>query len=140
MAHPVHSGAWRAMGCSVEAVVVGGSPGLLQVAPTPIDHPERRWRRFPPDSDISRLNHAAGSTVHIDPATVVLLEAMIEGWRATGGAFDPTLLVPLVSLGYAASWNDPAAVTSVPAGAMLRSDLDELVVDRSRDIVSAPRG
>jgi thiamine biosynthesis lipoprotein len=128
------------MGSSVDVVVVGGSAELLDVASISIGHLERCWSRFLPDSDISRLNHAAGSTVHIDPATTVLLEAMIEGWRATAGAFDPTLLVPLVSLGYAASWSDPAAVTSVPAGAMLRSDLDELLIDRAGNVAAAPRG
>src|SRR5258706_11007091 len=140
MAHAGPSGAWRAMGCSVHAVVVGGGPGLLEVARTSIDHLERRWSRFLPDSDISRLNHAAGSTVHIDPATVVLLESMIDGWRATAGAFDPTLLAPLIGLGYAASWHDPAAVTAVPSRALLRGDLDELVVDADRHLAAAPRG
>ena len=128
------------MGCSVDVVVVGGSPELLRAATTSIDHLERRWSRFLPDSDISRLNHAAGSTVHIDPATVVLLEAMIEGWRATAGAFDPTLLAPLVGLGYAASWHDPTAITPVPSGALLRGDLDDLVVDADHNLATAPRG
>src|SRR5258706_7126304 len=140
MAHAGPSGAWRAMGCSVHAVVVGGGPGLLEVARTSIDHLERRWSRFLPDSDISRLNHAAGSTVHIDPATVVLLEAMIEGWRATAGAFDPTLLAPLVGLGYAASWHEPAAVTALPSRALFRCGLDELVVDPGGHLATAPRG
>ena len=105
MSNDVHVGKWRAMGSSVEVVVVGCRPELLDVAKSSIDHHERHWSRFLPDSDISRLNHAAGSTVHIDPATVVLLRAMIDGWRATTGAFDPTLLAPLVGLGYAASWD-----------------------------------
>ena len=136
----VRAGVWRAMGCSVDVVVVGGPPGLLDLARTAIDHLEGRWSRFLPDSDISRLNHAAGSTVHIDPATVVLLRAMLDGWRATAGAFDPTLLVPLVGLGYAASWNDPTAVTSLPHGALWRCDLDDLRVDEGRDVAAAPRG
>lgn len=140
MSHDVHAGTWRAMGCSVEVVVVGGRPELLDLAKSSIDHHERHWSRFLPDSDISRLNHAAGSTVHIDPATVVLLQAMIDGWRATTRAFDPTLLAPLVGLGYAASWDDPAAVTSLPYGALWRSDLDQLVIDRDRCVATAPVG
>ena len=71
------------MGCAVDVVIVDGSPDLLYLARVSIEHLERRWSRFLPDSDISRLNHAAGSTVHIDPATVVLLRAMVDGWRAT---------------------------------------------------------
>ena len=129
------------MGCSVDVVIVGGAPVLLELARTAIDHLEQCWSRFTPHSDISRLNHGAGSTtVHVDPATVGLLRAMVDGWRATAGAFDPTLLAPLVGLGYAASWHDPAAVTSVPDGARPRADLDQLRIDADRDLVSLPSG
>jgi thiamine biosynthesis lipoprotein len=128
------------MGCSVDVVVVGGPSGLLDLARSSIDHLERRWSRFLPDSDLSRLNHAAGSPVHTDPATMVLLQAMLDGWRATGGLFDPTLLAPLVSLGYGASWHDPTSVTSLPHGALLRGDLDELLIDPAENIVTAPKG
>jgi FAD:protein FMN transferase len=136
----VHAGSWRAMGCSVEVLIVGGSPDLLHLARASIDHLEGRWSRFLPESDISRLNHAAGSTVHIDPATVVLLHAMTDGWRATAGAFDPTLLAPLVGLGYSASWHDPATVTSLPHEAMMRVDLDQLQVDAQHCTARAPHG
>lgn len=128
------------MGCAVDVVVVGGPPHLLDLAKTAIDHLERRWSRFLSESDISRLNHAAGSIVHLDPATLVLLQAMLDGWRATTGAFDPTLLVPLVGLGYGVSWSDPSAVTSLPHAALLRGDLDQLALDHERNLVRAPDG
>jgi thiamine biosynthesis lipoprotein len=140
MANDVHVGAWRAMGCAVDVVVVGGSSQLLDLARTSIDHLERRWSRFLSESDISRLNHAAGSTVCVDPATVVLVQAMLDGWRATAGAFDPTLLVPLVGLGYGASWHDPLAVTSLPNKALLRGDLDQLAIDQQRSLIRTPQG
>jgi FAD:protein FMN transferase len=128
------------MGCAVDVVVVGGSPDLLYLARMSIDHLERCWSRFRPESDISRLNHAAGSTVHIDPATAVLLRAMLDGWRATAGAFDPTLLAALVGLGYAASWDDPATVTSLPHGSLLRGDLDQVSIDPQLNLASLPPG
>jgi FAD:protein FMN transferase len=131
---------WRAMGCAVDVVIVGGPPQLLDRAKASIDHLEQRWSRFLPDSDISRLNHAAGSPVQTDPATIVLLRSMLDGWRATAGAFDPTLLAPLVGLGYAASWHDPAAVTSLPHAALFRGDLNALSIDDERCTVRAPRG
>ena len=92
------------------------------------------------ESDISRLNHAAGSILHVDPATVVLLRAMRDGWRVTDGAFDPTLLAPLAGLGYAASWHDPAAVTSLPSGALARGDPEQMWIDHERNLVRAPAG
>ena len=128
------------MGCSVDVVLVGGSTELLDLARTSIDHLEECWSRFMSESDISRLNHAAGSILHVDPATVVLLQAMLDGWRITDGAFDPTLLAPLVALGYAASWHDPAAVTSLPSGALARGDLEQTWIDPVRNLVCAPAG
>lgn len=92
------------------------------------------------ESDISRLNHAAGSIVRVDPATVVLLQAMLDGWRATRGAFDPTLLAALAGLGYAASWHDPASTTSLPAGSLARGDLEQMWIDHERNLVRAPAG
>ncbi len=128
------------MGCAVEVVVVGGSPEPLDLARTSIDHLERCWSRFQPSSDISRLNHTAGSTIDVDPATLVLVRAMGDGWRATSGAFDPTLLAPLVGLGYGASWHDPAMITSLPRGSMPQRNLDEIVVDHPRHTISIPNG
>ncbi len=128
------------MGSSVDVVLVGGSPELLEQAAHDVAHLEFCWSRFLPHSDISRLNNAGGSPLRVDPATVVLLRAMLDGWRATGGGFDPTLLAPLVGLGYAASWHDPAAVTSLPSGASLRGNLDELVIDDVDSVVLAPIG
>lgn len=128
------------MGCAVDVLIVGGTPDLIDLARTSIEHLECCWSRFLSESDISRINHAAGSTVHIDPATVVLLQAMLDGWRATGGLFDSTLLAPLVSLGYATSWHDPSVVTSLPHGALLRGDLNAVSIDHQSNLVSAPRG
>ena len=128
------------MGCSVDVTVVGGSPGLLDLARASIDHLERRWSRFLPDSDISRLNHAAGSTVHIDPATVVLLEAMVEGWRATAGAFDPTLLAPLVGLGYAASWMTRPRSPHFPPRRCCAAISTSWSIDADGSTATAPHG
>jgi FAD:protein FMN transferase len=135
-----HTWSWRAMGCAVEAVIVGGPQDLLGVAASSIAHLEQRWSRFLPDSDISRINHAAGSTVRVDPATMVLFHAMLDGWRSTAGVFDPTLLAPLVGLGYASSWHDPALATSLPLGALLRGDLNAVRLDDRRNTITVPRG
>ena len=65
---------------------------------------------------------------------------MRDGWRATDGTFDPTLLAPLVGLGYSASWHDPATVTSLPHGATMRGDLDQLDLDAERCTARSPLG
>ena len=120
--------------------MVAGDVSLLAEARRLIEHLERCWSRFLPASDLSRLNAARGAAVAVDPSTIVLLEAMVHGFIATDGAFDPTLLAPLVGLGYAASWHDSSAVTSVPAGSTLSGRIDEVAVDVAASVAQLPVG
>ena len=57
---------FRAMGSDVH-VLVNGPAGLLQVARHRIQELERRWSRFRPDSEISRLNALAGAPMAVSP-------------------------------------------------------------------------
>ncbi len=131
---------FRAMGCEVEVVAVGGTAHHLGLARRLVTGFEQRWSRFLPTSDISRINAAAGADVVVDPSTVTLVTAMVQAWAATDGAFDPTLLAPLVDLGYGASWDDPGRVTHVPPGAARRSVPTDVLVDPDACVVRAPVG
>ena len=82
---------FRAMGTDVH-VIVHGPLELVQLAREVVDDLERRWSRFLPDSEVSELNRRAGSWVAVSPATVELVGRAVEGWRATDGAYDPTVL------------------------------------------------
>jgi thiamine biosynthesis lipoprotein len=98
----------RVMGCRAGLTVTAAArdvDGLVAAAEDRLRHLERCWSRFLPDSDISRLNRARGRPVVVDPWTITLITAMAAGARATTGAFDPTLLVALVGLGYGPSWS-----------------------------------
>jgi len=81
-----------------------------------LDHLEARWSRFLPDSDISRLNLAAGQPVHVDSTTITLLAAMTDAWNATERRFDPSTLPALWKAGYRSSIDDPGRVTHLPSG------------------------
>ena len=145
MMSPPRSGAARrvsfaAMGCTAEVVVVGGAVDLLDHAREQIARLERCWSRFVADSDISRINRAAGCPVVVDPSTVRLITAMVSGWVVTHGTFDPTQLAPLVGLGYHASWHDPTLVTSLSEPTVPRTPLDRILVDPQHDVVVAPAG
>ncbi len=129
--------AFRAMGCRATAVIVGPDD-LLTAAREHIDDLERAWSRFLPDSDITRLNLADGAPRRVQPSTVRLVGAMIDAWRATGGAFDPTLLVPLVALGYSHSWCAATGSTSLAAGIAWRGRPDLIGVDVRHSIVQLP--
>ena len=141
---PVHAvvvrDEFRAMGCGVEVELVGGDERLLTAVRAEVERLEACWSRFRPTSDVCRLNAAQGAPIVVDPATIDLLEAMVHGFIATDGAFDPTLLAPLVGLGYAASRHDPSATSSVPAGAAWRGCIDGAAVDRVTSVAQLPPG
>src|SRR5688572_21518950 len=103
------------MGTEVHLVAVGAPAGALDRARRRVAALERRWSRLGEASDVSRLNRAAGEPVAVSPETVTLLELAIEGWRLTGGRFDPTVLPALVAAGYDRTFTevaaDPAAAT-----------------------------
>lgn len=101
---------------------------------------ERRWTRFDDDSEISGLNAAKGSPRRCSDDTVALVEAMVRAWYATDGAFDPSLLGPLVELGYAASRTDQTKRTSIDVDVAPSRRVDEILVDRSTGVVRLPLG
>ncbi len=131
---------FRAMGCEVEIVVVGGTAHHLGLARQLVADLEQRWSRFLPTSDISRINAARGADVVVDRSTIALVTAMVQAWAATDGAFDPTLLAPLVELGYASSWDDPSQATHLSPATLRRAVPTELLVDPDACVVRAPAG
>jgi FAD:protein FMN transferase len=112
------------MGTWVHVIVVGAGDAaedLLDAAVARIDALERRWSRFVPTSELSRLNAAAGSPVILEPDTYALVERAVTAWQATAGRFDPTVHDALVAAGYDRTFADvPAAhlagtATAAPA-------------------------
>jgi thiamine biosynthesis lipoprotein len=91
---------FRAMGTTVHAVVVGGPADLVDRVPARFAALEARWSRFRSDSELCRLNAAAGRPALVGRDTFRLIDAAVRGWHATGGRFDPTVLPALVELGY----------------------------------------
>jgi thiamine biosynthesis lipoprotein len=87
------------MGSDVHVVVVGDE-ALLFEARRRTGELERRWSRFLPGSEVSRLNAMAGNPVVVSPDTRLLVERALAGWRLTGGLFDPTVLGDVVRAGY----------------------------------------
>lgn len=91
------------MGTTAHVVVSGDEDrlaGLLDAAFDRIEQAEARWSRFRPGSELCRLNAASGRLTLVSPATYDLLALAVTAWRATDGAFDPTVHDALVRLGY----------------------------------------
>jgi thiamine biosynthesis lipoprotein len=111
---------WEAMGTDVHVFVSAqdGTPAvaLAQLALRRIDELERLWSRFLADSDVSRLNAAAGCPVVVSPQTLLLLERARHGWWLSGGAFDPMVLPSLLAAGYDRSFENLAPAASLADG------------------------
>ena len=60
---------FRAMGSDVH-VLVNGPAALLETARDRVEELERRWSRFRPDSEISRLNALAGTPMAVSAETL----------------------------------------------------------------------
>jgi thiamine biosynthesis lipoprotein len=86
---------------------------------------EQWWSRFLPDSDISRLNGALGRPVEVNPSTITLVSAMVEGWQLTDGRFDPSTLPALIDCGYVSSIDDVNLVTILPSGDFVIGGFDD---------------
>lgn len=96
--------------CRIE-IVSPHVPALLDSCVSLVDELENLWSRFRPSSDISRLNNADGTSVHVDPRTTQLIAAMQQAHLATRGTFNPTLLPDQLQAGDASSLALPGQTT-----------------------------
>jgi len=100
----------RAMGTDVHLIVTGTSVDqlslLLDRAVDRIEVLEQRWSRFRPDSEVSRLNAAAGAAVTVSDDTVLLVRTAIAAHRESGGSFDPLVLGAMIAAGYDRTFDD----------------------------------
>ncbi len=131
---------FRVMASEAQVTVVDADPAEARRAERRLRDLEARWSRFLPDSDLSRLNRAGGGPLAVHHDTLVLVTAMVEGWRLTAGRFDPSALPALVELGYRASIEDPSATTVLDPDARPGADLDLVAIDLDASTVTLPRG
>ncbi len=128
------------MGSDACLVVVGGPRDLIARARARIQALEALWSRFVPTSDVSRLNAVAGkSALLVAPETFELVARGVEGWRMTGGRFDPTVLGDVLRAGYTDSFErlpSPAAAT----GSRLGRGCAGIELDASLCAVRLPAG
>ena len=117
------------MGSDAHVIVVGGPPGLAEVACRRIDELERRWSRFIADSEINELNRNAGRGLVVSSDTALLVQRAIAAWRLTGGSFDPTVLGAMIRSGYDRSIDElDDDRSSAPASSLVVGCTD-IVVD-----------
>lgn len=128
------------MSCGANVTVMGGSDDLADRGLDRLADLVQRWSRFIAGSEISRLNDAHGEPIRVSPETVRLVSSLVQGWYATDGAFDPTLLAAMVELGYSASRDDATLRTSLGPEVVAQGQPERILVDSSHGVVQLPRG
>jgi len=125
------------------AVVLTADAGRIdaafRAARAQIDLIDRSCSRFRIDSDLERVNNAAGRAVEVGSAFLHALEVALDAARWTDGDVDPTIGQSLRALGYVSDFADivdgPAMTAFAPVAGW-RS----VVVDRQRGTVRIPVG
>jgi len=92
---------------------------------------EATLSRFRPESELSRLNAAAGRAVDCSPLLLRVVETAVRAARATDGIFDPTLQPHLAALGYDRTFDDvapdgPPAAPIGPGGSWSAIEVDRV--------------
>lgn len=64
------------------------------------EHEERRFSRFRPESELSRVNAASGRSIALSPSLGAVMRLALEAARSTEGVFDPTVLGAMGAIGY----------------------------------------
>jgi FAD:protein FMN transferase len=97
---------WRAVGTTCSAAVTAASGDELRArvalaaAQAEVEAVEAELSRFRPESDLSRLNAAAGSWLPVGRRLLEALRLALRAREDTGGRFDPSVLPALVAAGY----------------------------------------
>ncbi|MGH3315179.1 MAG: FAD:protein FMN transferase, partial [Nocardioidaceae bacterium] len=127
-------------GSAVHLLVSGADIDLLERARTRLGELESRWSRFLEDSELCRVNAAAGRPVRVSSDTAQVVRRSVEAWRVTGGLFDPAVLAAVESAGYDKSFErlDTTAGTRPGTSTRPSPGCDGIEVDG--DTVRVPSG
>jgi thiamine biosynthesis lipoprotein len=141
---------FRAMGCSVHALV-NGPTELGGFVEGRIAQLEARWSRFIDTSEVSQLNRAEGAAVLVSADTVELLERSWDGRSVGHGWFEPFILDAVEASGYDRDYasllgarrlpsDDLRAAADPGADDRVASALAEIEFDRVGSRVRLPSG
>jgi thiamine biosynthesis lipoprotein len=110
---PIVRSTFRAMGTDVAVLTPDDArpAGVLAGVRSIFEAEEQRCSRFREDSELSRVNRAAGTWTEVSPGFEALIRFGLEQARATEGRFDPTMLAAVRAAGYD---RDFAAVSTGP--------------------------
>ncbi len=96
---------FTAMGCEVLVILPARCAARTETVSALFADWEARLSRFRADSDLSRLNAAAGRPTWVREPLLSVLRRALRAAQATGGVFDPTLARELSAIGYATTFS-----------------------------------
>src|SRR5260370_27779613 len=104
---------FRAMGTTISLLLPENQAGLgIQIVRTLFAEWEQTLSRFLPDSELSQLNHRAGTRTAVSDLLSHVLTTALTAAQATQRVYDPAMLDQLVQLGYDRTFDDLPAVRS----------------------------
>lgn len=131
---------FRAMNTDVTVAAPQLSPGaeraLAGQVASLFETTERRFSRFRPDSELSRLNRERSTIV--SPELLALLLRARAHARATAGLFEPAIAGALRAAGYDRSFAPGALDRDAPATAAPPARIELLEIDEARARVDRP--
>jgi thiamine biosynthesis lipoprotein len=109
-----------------------------------IEDSERRFTRFSADSELSQLNHSAGSWFPASPELVFVVMLAREFVDQTNGLFDPSILPDLNRIGYDRSMDLIRDMGSTVDDSLFptrrRLPLDGLIINPDENLIYLPEG
>jgi FAD:protein FMN transferase len=121
---------WRALGTDIRLVVTEAEalPAARERAEQLIGELDEACSRFRADSELVRLDQAAGRPVVVSPTLFDALDVAVTAARLTDGDVDPSLGAQLASLGYDRTFSaisgDGPLVSVARVGSWVDIDLD----------------
>ena len=116
----------------------------LEKAQTLIAESEARFSRFLEDSELTRLNHSAGTWFQLSPDMLAVLQLARRYHQLTSGLFDPSILPDLLRAGYDRSMDQirtqkvlSAAGAETPSP---RAPFSEMQIDTQKRRALLPQG
>jgi thiamine biosynthesis lipoprotein len=139
----MHQRAFRAMGCHMLAILDRDDPwteAQLAAVPAWFEEWEQQLSRFRPDSDLMRLNAAAGRPVAVPPALWDVITVALDAARQSDGLVQPTLLGALEAAGYDRSFDELAPEQATTGAAVRVADWHAIELDPHNRTVKLPEG
>lgn len=100
----LHTHSFHCMTTDIELFLEADKAQPVQDALRQVEHffqeVEARFSRFRPDSELVRLNSAAGKEVRVSADLAELVQLALAAAKASDGVFDPTIIDALEAAGY----------------------------------------